>query len=605
MTSESSENDLFDAMTEDETPKKRRRGVRNTHLYKQVQQKSQRLLGKSYVSTSTGKLMSAKHNNNNDCVCKKNCTQQFSAEEKRHLMEFLYNGRPKNEQDTYIMGLIEHSKVTRRRSKTENPKKRDRSFTYFAMKGNEKVKVCRHAFSILYAVKSKALFRLATLKSEGKRPEDKRGQHRNRGNALSNETTMAIDEHIRSFPLKESHYTSKLVKYLDANLNVKIMWELFLQKYPQYKYVKYDYYRKYYNDNHGYRFGRPQIDVCSTCEELEAKIKSTSLNENAKKVAIAEKMVHLSRAKKFYNKQKEILALCKEREDVGAIVFDYMQNLPLPKIPVQEMFYLRKLWLYVFCVHDLKTNSANFYTYHEGEAKRGPNEVCSLLWKTIQNMDPSVKELHVFSDACGGQNRNNTLIRFFLTLVAKKRFEKVYQYFPVRGHSFLQCDRNFGTAKRLIRRKDRIYVPNEYNTLILAAKSRGFSVEPITANDIFDFKNSWQKYYKKTCKSLDKETSFKISQYRSFEYNSSHKGYLTCSEYINGFIKATFLLQKPSTHPEITETKAYASKIPINEKKMNDIRKIMPYIPDELKNFYDVILSWPTTTSENAEIDEE
>lgn len=101
------------------------------------------------------------------------------------------------------------------------------------------------------------------------------------------------------------------------------------------------------------------------------------------------------------------------------------------------MFYLRKLWLCV-CVHDLM-NSDNFYTYHEGEAKRGPNEVCSLLWKTIQNMDSSVKELHVFSDACEGQNKNYTLIRFF---------EKIYQYFPVHGHSFLQCDRNFGTAKR-------------------------------------------------------------------------------------------------------------------------------------------------------------
>jgi hypothetical protein len=39
------------------------------------------------------------------------------------------------------------------------------------------------------------------------------------------------------------------------------------------------------------------------------------------------------------------LALCKEKEEVGGIIFDYMQNLPLPKIPVQEMFYLRKLWL--------------------------------------------------------------------------------------------------------------------------------------------------------------------------------------------------------------------------------------------------------------------
>lgn len=604
MTSESSFNDSTDNESEAETPKKKKRGVRNIHLYKKEKQKSQRLLGQSYVSTSTGRLVPAKSNSNSDCLCKRNCTQQFSTEEKQQLFESVYNGRPKNEQDIYMMSLIEYAKINRHRSKRENPKKRDSTFIYFAMKGNEKIRVCRQAFSILYAIKGKAIFRLTSLKSEGKLPEDKRGRHRNRGNVLSNEAITAIDEHIRSFPLKESHYSSKHIQYLEANLNVKIMYELFLKKYPHYQCVKYDYYRKYFNDNHGYRFGRPQVDVCSTCEELEAKIKSSSLNENAKRVAVAEKIIHLKRAKKFYNKQKEVLALCKERKDVGAIVFDYMQNLPIPKIPVQEMFYLRKLWLYVFCVHDLKTNSADFYTYHEGEAKRGPDEVCSLLWKTIQNMDPSVKELHVFSDACGGQNRNNTLIRFFLTLVAKNRFEKIYQYFPVRGHSFLQCDRNFGTAKRLIRRRDRIYVPNEYNNLISAAKIRGFSVKPVSSNEILDFKNSWQQCFKKTCKSLDKATTFKISQYRSFEYSSSHKGYLTCSELIDGFVKATFLLQKPSTIPKIPETLAYVTKIPINEKKMNDIKKIIQYIPDEFKDFYNLILTWPTTRSESEEIDE-
>jgi hypothetical protein len=140
-------------------------------------------------------------------------------------------------------------------------------------------------------------------------------------------------------------------------------------------------------------------DVCSTCENLETKIKSPHLNDNAKRAAVAEKLVYIRRANKFYAKQREVLALCKEKEEVGGIIFDCMQNLPLPKIPVQEMFYLRKLWLYVFCVHDMKTDSVEFYTYHEGIAKRGPDEVCSLVWMKIQQMSATVKELHVFSDA--------------------------------------------------------------------------------------------------------------------------------------------------------------------------------------------------------------
>ncbi|KAG8241322.1 pre-mRNA-processing factor 17 [Homalodisca vitripennis] len=107
-------------------------------------------------------------------------------------------------------------------------------------------------------------------------------------------------------------------------------------------------------DNFGYRFGRPQVDVCSTCEELQTKIKSKTLNNNAKRTAAAEFVVHKRRANKFFSKLQEIKELSKARPEIMGIVFYFMQNLPLPHLPVQEMFYLRKLWYYVFNIFDLK-----------------------------------------------------------------------------------------------------------------------------------------------------------------------------------------------------------------------------------------------------------
>lgn len=47
--------------------------------------------------------------------------------------------------------------------------------------------------------------------------------------------------------------------------------------------VKYEYYSEYFKDDFGYRFGRSQVDVCSTCEEPNTKIKSSALNEQGKK----------------------------------------------------------------------------------------------------------------------------------------------------------------------------------------------------------------------------------------------------------------------------------------------------------------------------------
>ncbi|KAJ4441881.1 hypothetical protein ANN_11741 [Periplaneta americana] len=122
------------------------------------------------------------------------------------------------------------------------------------------------------------------------------------------------------------------------------------------------------------RFGRPQVDVSSTCEELNTKIKSTTLNEAARCSAEVELVVHKRRAKKIYNKLQSVTELSKNDPKVSDIVFDFMKDLPLPLLPVQEMFYLRKFWYYVFNVHDLKTGQSVFYNYSEGEAKKGPNE---------------------------------------------------------------------------------------------------------------------------------------------------------------------------------------------------------------------------------------
>lgn len=140
---------------------------------------------------------------------------------------------------------------------------------------------------------------------------------------------------------------------------------------------------------------------------------------------------------------KKIPDFFSNRPDVIAIAFDFMQNLQLSELPEQEMFYLRKLWLYVLNVHNLKTNESVFYSYLEGSGKKGPHEVCTMILKYINTqISPEVKELYIFSDACGGQNRNHTLVRMLLALTMTGRFSKIHQYFPVRGHSFLPCDRN-------------------------------------------------------------------------------------------------------------------------------------------------------------------
>jgi len=48
-----------------------------------------------------------------------------------------------------------------------------------------------------------------------------------------------------------------------------------------------------------------------------------------------------------------------------------MQNIQIPKIPVQELFYLRQLTVSVFCITNIKANTSSLYIYDEGEEKKG------------------------------------------------------------------------------------------------------------------------------------------------------------------------------------------------------------------------------------------
>lgn len=137
-----------------------------------------------------------------------------------------------------------------------------------------------------------------------------------------------------------------------------------------------------------------------TCEELNLKIKSTFLNENAKRVAVAELLVHKRRAKKLYTILREITEKCvREPTKMVGICIDYMANISLPCIPVQDTYYLRQLTVNAFGIHNLATRQSTIFIYHEGEGGKGSNEVCTMLnWYIENKIDKDVKTLYFFGD---------------------------------------------------------------------------------------------------------------------------------------------------------------------------------------------------------------
>ncbi|PSN53156.1 hypothetical protein C0J52_06268 [Blattella germanica] len=218
-----------------------------------------------------------------------------------------------------------------------------------------------------------------------------------------------------------------------------------------------------------------KINVCQTYyREKSNTNENVQQKEKTKRTALAELLVHKRKSKKFYSVLREESSKGQVEENVLSLTFDFMQNLSLPKIPVQELFYLRQLTVNVFFITNIKTNKSSLYIYHEGNGRKGSDEVCSFLNDYLKhNVPNNITELRLFSDNCPGQNKNQTLCRYLLFLTDRGRFNKITQYFPIRGHSFMPCDRVFGVIKQSLRRHDRYYSIREITELIIKSAKPG------------------------------------------------------------------------------------------------------------------------------------
>lgn len=330
---------------------------------------------------------------------------------------------------------------------------------------------------------------------------DGRGRHPN-PRALSQSIKKQISDHIKSFPRLESHYarntTTKGRKYLSPYLNVSTMHALYLQQYEPEEYkklqrnesinpiVKYDYYRDFFNTNFNLAFESPRADTCTTCDELHVKISDT-VDEDEKRRFQEEKELHLRQAQQFYAELCTCAQMASDDEDIVLLSFDFEQNFPLPHIPTGEVFYLGQVWLYVSGVHNCGDNSATMYCWPKNVAHKGSNEVVSCLNRYLNGLI-GVKWLNLFSDSYGGQNKNSTVIQYLYTLVRSGCFHHIRHVFPVRGHSFLPCDRDFAKSETKKSKVERVYTPQQWMDVIrLARKRKPYDVVSVGQSIIFDY----------------------------------------------------------------------------------------------------------------------
>ena len=160
-------------------------------------------------------------------------------------------------------------------------------YTYKVKHGEVEKVVCTECSASIHGIGTKRVRRIAEQFTQGLTPKDNRGRHEN-NRKLSGEIQEKVDDHLRSFPYRVSHYGGHGNKrrYLSSELSVLRMYNLFIEKFYPGHYaeikagkdpqkldceVKYRYYHNYYKVYFNYGFGRPKTDICHNLRRIRSK----------------------------------------------------------------------------------------------------------------------------------------------------------------------------------------------------------------------------------------------------------------------------------------------------------------------------------------------
>ena len=87
----------------------------------------------------------------------------------------------------------------------------------------------------------------------------------------------------------------------------------------------------------------------------------------------------------------------------------------VPDIQAGMVYFKQKLACHNYTIYNLKDDKVVCYVWHEGEGGMDGNCFASCLTDYLkEELDGEEKEIIIFSDGCGAQNRNVTLANSLL-----------------------------------------------------------------------------------------------------------------------------------------------------------------------------------------------
>jgi hypothetical protein len=194
-----------------------------------------------------------------------------------------------------------------------------------------------------------------------------------------------LNEWIKRIPANPSHYSNKgndMLYFEDSNLNITKLYKNFMSFMFEKTGIKiklgFVSFYNYFKNNLKYGFKSPKKDICDLC----FKVMQIGLS-NAEVSLKQEYENHKNKIQEYRTFKNQIHSLNSENL---VLEMDYCKTYPVSKLPNSSYYYSSVLNFNLFNIDIHKSDKSYMFYFLEGEFKRGPNSVCSFLFKVINEI---------------------------------------------------------------------------------------------------------------------------------------------------------------------------------------------------------------------------